>query len=49
MNNTLNEIADKIMAVADDELYKREDAWFRAGIDEGLKRAVKIIMEYLND
>lgn len=49
MDNILNEIIDKIKAVADDELYKREDAWFRAGIDEGLERAVKIITEYIND
>lgn len=49
MNNILNEIIEKIKAVADYKIYEREDAWFRAGIDEGLERAVKIITEYIND
>ena len=46
MNEILKEIVDKIKAVSDDEFYKNEDQYYRAGIDEGVNRAVGIIMEY---
>ena len=46
MYELLKEIADKIRAVSDDEFYKNEDQYYRAGIDEGVNRAVEIIAEY---
>lgn len=46
MGDILKEIADKIRAVMDDDFYKDEDQYYRAGIDEGVNRAIEIITEY---
>lgn len=47
----LKEIAEKIRAVSNDDFYKNEDQYYRAGIDEGINRAIEILTEYyyIND
>lgn len=46
MKELLKEIVGKIREVSNDEFYKNEDQYYRAGIDEGVNRAVEIITEY---
>ena len=46
MDEQYEKLVEKFRAVADDECYKDCDQYFRAGIDEGLRRAVEILFKY---
>ena len=49
VSETLTEILGRaIYEIPNDVLYKNTDQYFRAGVDEGVNRVVKIILEYTN-
>ena len=45
-NNILSKIVDEIKEIPDDKFYRNEDQYYRAGVDEGVNRAIEIIMKY---
>lgn len=49
VSETLTKIIGRaIYEVSNDKIYNNDDQYFRAGIDEGVNRVIKIILEYMD-